>query len=138
LEAFLQGPVLRGEFAGALVQGGVAGAEAPNGVKRLVGFEIADAAEHVRDGLSLGSDLAMGHLEGVLRVACPLPPRLVLGGLAVVGVSATASAAFDGVADSLTGTGVLVKEGAGHAGSVGDGGEGYGAPLALKPVDGPR
>src|SRR5205823_3135654 len=45
LQSFLQRPVVRGEFADALVKCGVVGAETPDGVTDVVGFQVADAAQ---------------------------------------------------------------------------------------------
>ncbi|NJP35897.1 hypothetical protein [Micromonospora thermarum] len=53
LQPFLQHPVLCGEFAGALAQGGIRGCEARDGMAGLVGFQVTDATQQVRDCVSL-------------------------------------------------------------------------------------
>jgi hypothetical protein len=77
LEPFFEGPVLGRELADTLLEGGVLGRDAGDGVFRPLGFEVADLAEETADAGSLGRNLGMGGFQGVLGVQRSLPPGRV-------------------------------------------------------------
>jgi hypothetical protein len=133
LEAFVEGAVVGGELADALLEGG----DPLNGFLGPFGFQVADLAEEFADAGALGEDLSVGGLEGVLGVQGPL----VLGRLALlVLVGEQLGPALAGLGhgrgDCGPGFGVVVEEGAGDVRAAGDGGDADLGLLAAEPGDG--
>jgi hypothetical protein len=80
LQSFLQGSVLLGELADALLERGVLGGDRLRGPLGPLVFQVADLAHQDRDPLSLGTDLSVGCLQSGLCVEGAFPPRCLLLG----------------------------------------------------------
>src|ERR1022692_435139 len=136
-EPFVQGPVVGGELAYSLFEGGVLGRDALGGLLAPFGFEVADLAHEFPETGALLDDLGPGGLEGVLGVECPFPPGCLLrgaGGGQVLGLAG--AVAGDGGGDGGACAGVGVEEGAGDCCPAGEGCDGDRGFLAAHPRDG--
>ncbi len=125
LEAFVEGPVVGGELADALFEGGVLSGDPLDGFLGPFGLKVADLAQEFADAGSLVEDLGVGGFEGALGVERPLPPgRLSL----VVQISQCLAAALvgvrDGCGDRAARLGVFVEERPRDAGPTTHGGDG--------------
>jgi len=79
-QAFFQGALPAGEVADALPERGVFGGEPADGVGVVLVLGVAELAEQFADAGTLGVDLGMRGLEGLLGVQRPLlRGRLRLG-----------------------------------------------------------
>jgi hypothetical protein len=137
LQPLIEGPVVGGELAEALFEGGVLGGDPLDGFLGPLGLQVADLAKEFTDAGALGGDLGVGGLERVLGVECPLAPgRLGF----VVGVDERLDpplAGFGyGSGDCGSGLGIVVEEGAGNPGPAGDGSDAGPGLLAAKTGDG--
>jgi hypothetical protein len=72
-QALLQGAVVGGELAHALLEGGVLRGDPLDGFFSSFGLQVADLTEEFADAGALGEDLGVGGFEGVLGVEGPLP-----------------------------------------------------------------
>ena len=112
-QPFRQLLVVCGEGLDLLLEGGVLGDQALDGVGGQVEFQVADLAEQFTDALALGLDLGDGLLQSVLGVECPFPPGGVdLGGGLLALLSTSSLGAGYCLCDQRAGVGVLVEKGA--------------------------
>src|ERR1700730_3622806 len=119
LEAFVQGAVVGGELADALLECGVLGGDVLDRVLGPFGFQVADAAEQFADPCPLGHDLLVGGLERVLGIERTFAPARLTG---VVLLALAAVAVGGGLPDGFSDSGFRVKvgveEGPRHVGST--------------------
>jgi hypothetical protein len=113
LKALVKGAVIGGKRADALLERGVLGGDALDGLLGPFGFQVADLAEELADAGALGGDLGVSGPEGVLGVQRPFPP-CCLALVVLAGEHLDPLLAGLGHGDSDPGVRIAVEEGAGH------------------------
>src|ERR1035437_3503633 len=111
-QPFLQGLVVVGELADALLERGVLGDEPLRCLWRQVVFQVADLAQEDGHAASLGADLGVGFLQCCLGVEGAFPPGRFLVAAGGRGLRLLPACFAGGVTDQGAGVGVGVEEGA--------------------------
>jgi hypothetical protein len=120
----------------AALEGGVLRAEGRGGVRRGRLLGVPQLAHQFTDPLALGEDGLLGAGEGFLGVECALAPGGFDALVLLLGALLTPFAGVrDGCLDEVSGVRVLVTEGGGHSGSLGDRADGESSAFAAELAD---